>query len=125
MIIGLGVDHVQNQRMKEILIKWAERVEDRVFTEGELDYSRTKGDTHMHLAARFAAKEAFFKALGKGLNEGMTWTDVSVKNEESGRPFIDLQGKAKEIADSMDVKTIHLSMTHTDDCSMAVVILEK
>ena len=55
----------------------------------------------------------------------MTWTDVSVKNEESGRPFIDLQGKAKEIADSMDVKTIHLSMTHTDDCSMAVVILEK
>ena len=125
MIIGVGIDNVQNNRMKEILMKWAERVEDRVFNEEELEYSKNKGNTHYHLAVRFAAKEAFFKALGKGLSEGMTWTDITVKSEESGQPFLSLRGRAKEIADSMGVQTIHLSMSHTEDCSIAVVILEK
>jgi len=124
MIIGVGIDNVQNERMKEILIKWSDRVEDRVFNESELEYSKSKGETHLHLAARFAAKEALFKALGKGLSEGMTWTDVKVFNDESGKPFIELKHRAKEIADEMGVKTIHVSLSHTDVCSMAVVILE-
>ena len=124
MIIGLGIDNVLNERMKEILIKWADRVEDRVFDESELEYSKSKGETHLHLAARFAAKEALFKALGKGLSEGMTWTDVKVVNDESGKPFIELKRRAQEIADEMGVKTIHVSLSHTDDCSIAVVILE-
>jgi holo-[acyl-carrier protein] synthase len=124
MIIGVGIDNVQTERMKEILIKWSDRVEDRVFNESELEYSKSKGETHLHLAARFAAKEALFKALGKGLSEGMTWTDVKVFNDESGKPFIELKRRAKEIADEMGVKTIHVSLAHTDVCSMAVVILE-
>jgi holo-[acyl-carrier protein] synthase len=124
MIIGVGIDNVQTERMKEILIKWSDRVEDRVFNESELEYSKSKGETHLHLAARFAAKEALFKALGKGLSEGMTWTDVKVFNDESGKPFIELKRRAKEIADEMGVKTIHVSLSHTDVCSMAVVILE-
>jgi holo-[acyl-carrier protein] synthase len=124
MIIGVGIDNVQTERMKEILIKWSDRVEDRVFNESELEYSKSKGETHLHLAARFAAKEALFKALGKGLSEGMTWTDVKVYNDESGKPFIELKRRAKEIADEMGVKTIHVSLSHTDVCSMAVVILE-
>jgi holo-[acyl-carrier protein] synthase len=124
MIIGVGIDNVQTERMKEILIKWSDRVEDRVFNESELEYSKSKGETHLHLAARFAAKEALFKALGKGLSEGMTWTDVKVYNDESGKPFIELKRRAKEIADEMGVKTIHVSLAHTDVCSMAVVILE-
>jgi holo-[acyl-carrier protein] synthase len=124
MIIGVGIDNVQTERMKEILIKWSDRVEDRVFNESELEYSKSKGETHLHLAARFAAKEALFKALGKGLSEGMTWTDVNVFNDESGKPFIELKRRAKEIADEMGVKTIHVSLAHTDVCSMAVVILE-
>jgi holo-[acyl-carrier protein] synthase len=124
MIIGVGIDNVQNERMKEMLIKWASRVEDRVFDESELEYSKSKGETHLHLAARFAAKEALFKALGKGLSEGMTWTDVKVVNDEAGKPFIELRSRAREIADEMGVKTIHLSLSHTDVCSIAVVILE-
>ena len=125
MIIGLGIDNVQSVRMKEILVKWSERVEDRVFTGAELEYSKSKGETHLHLAARFAAKEAFFKALGKGLSDGMAWTEVSTRNDESGRPYIELTGRAKELVESMNVGNIHLSMAHTDDCSIAVVILEK
>ena len=124
MIIGLGIDHVQSKRMKEMLLKWVDRVENRVFDEGELEYSKSKGETHLHLAARFAAKEALFKALGKGLSEGMTWTDVKVVNDESGKPFIELKRRAQDIADEMGVKTIHVSLTHTEDCSVAVVILE-
>jgi len=125
MIIGVGIDNVQSKRMKEILLKWADRVEDRVFDERELEYSKSKGETHLHLAARFAAKEALFKALGKGLSEGMTWTDVKVVNDEVGKPHLELRRKAKEIADQMGVVTIHVSLTHTDDCAAAVVILEK
>ena len=125
MIIGIGIDQVQTRRMKEILLKWAERVEDRVFAEEELAYSRDKGDSHLRLAARFAAKEAFFKAVGKGLREGMGWTDVVVTNDPAGRPILNLRKRAKEIADSMGVVHIHLSLTHTDDCAIAVVILEK
>lgn len=124
MILGVGLDNVQSKRMKEMLVKWASRVEDRVFTEEELTYSKNKGETHLHLAARFAAKEALFKALGKGLSEGMTWTDVEVRNDETGRPLIHLKGRALEIAEELGVKAIHTSLSHTDDCSMAVVILE-
>ena len=125
MIIGVGIDNVRTRRMKEILLKWADRVENRVFHEEELEYSRNKGETHLHLAARFAAKEAFFKALGKGLSDGMTWTDVRVQNDEAGKPHIILDKRAKEIANDMGVSKIHLSLSHTDDCAMAVVILEK
>ena len=124
MIIGLGIDHVQSERMKEILIKWSDRVEDRVFDEVELEYSKSKGEPHLHLAARFAAKEALFKALGKGLSEGMTWTDVKVVNDVTGKPSIELKGRAQEIADEMKVRNIHVSLTHTDACAVAVVILE-
>ena len=125
MIVGVGLDNVQTKRMQEMLLKWADRVEDRVFTEDELAYSKSKGDPHFHLAARFAAKEAFFKALGKGLSEGMAWTNVNVLNDELGKPYITLFGRAKELAESMDVKRTHLSLTHTDECAIAVVILEK
>jgi holo-[acyl-carrier protein] synthase len=125
MIVGVGIDNVLNKRMKDMLLKWAEKVEDRVFTEEELEYSKNKGETHVHLAARFAAKEALFKALGKGLSDGLTWNDVMVKNDESGKPHIVLRDRAKEIADSMKVKTIHLSLTHSDHSSIAVVILER
>lgn len=125
MIIGVGIDNVQSKRMKEMLLKWADRVENRVFDEGELEYSKSRGETHLHLAARFAAKEALFKAMGKGLSEGMTWTDVMVRNEETGKPYIELRRKAKDIANQMGVASIHVSLTHTDECAMAVVILEK
>lgn len=125
MIIGMGIDSVQSKRMKEMLLKWADRVENRVFDEEELEYSKSREASHLHLAARFAAKEAFFKALGRGLSEGMTWTDVKVINDERGKPHIRLERRAKEIADQMGVATIHLSLTHTDESAMAVVILEK
>jgi len=124
VIIGVGIDNVQSQRMKEMLLKWADRVENRVFNEVELEYSKSREKTHLHLAARFAAKEALFKALGKGLSEGITWTDVTISNDEAGKPHIQLRRKAKDIADQKGVNTIHVSLTHTDESAVAIVILE-
>lgn len=125
MIVGIGIDNVETKRMKDILLKWVDRVENRVFDEVELEYSKSKGEPHLHLAARFAAKEAFFKATGKGLNDGMAWTDVTISNDSSGKPAITVSGKAREIADEMEVRKVHVSLSHTRDCAMAVVILEK
>lgn len=124
MILGVGIDNVRSRRMKEMLLKWADRVENRVFDEEELEYSKAKGDPHLHLAARFAAKEALFKALGKGLSEGITWNDVKISNDESGKPHLHLSGRASEIARDMGVKSIHVSLSHTEDCAIAIVVLE-
>jgi len=125
VIIGVGIDNVEIKRMKDILLKWVDRVENRVFTEVELEYSKSKGEPHVHLAARFAAKEAFFKATGKGLNDGMAWTNVTVSNDSSGKPGITISGKAREIAEAMGVGKVHLSLSHTSDSAVAVVILEQ
>jgi holo-[acyl-carrier protein] synthase len=111
--------------MKNILLKWGNRVENRVFNEVELDYSKSKVEPHLHLAARFAAKEAFFKAMGKGLREGMKWTDVTVSNDRKGKPDIVMSGKTREAAEKMEIRKVHVSLSHTIDCAMAVVILEQ
>jgi holo-[acyl-carrier protein] synthase len=125
VIVGVGIDNVETKRMKDILMKWVDRVENRVFNETELEYSKSKGKPHLHLAARFAAKEAFFKATGKGLNDGMAWTDVTVSNDVSGKPSVTVSGRAKEITEAMGVRKIHVSLSHSKDCAMAVVILEQ
>jgi holo-[acyl-carrier protein] synthase len=125
VILGIGIDNVEIKRIKDILMKWVDRVEKRVFNEVELEYSKSKGEPHLHLAARFAAKEAFFKATGKGLNEGMAWTDVTISNDSTGKPDITVSGKAKEITEAMGVQKVHVSLSHTRDCAMAVVILEQ
>lgn len=125
MIVGVGIDNVEVKRMKDILMKWVDRVENRVFNEIELEYSKSKGEPHLHLAARFAAKEAFFKAMGKGLNDGMAWTNVTISNDSNGKPGISISGKAKEITESMGVSKVHVSLSHTRESAMAVVILEQ
>ena len=124
MIVGIGIDNVEVKRMKDILSKWGDRVENRVFNEVELNYSNSKGEPHLHLAARFAAKEAFFKAMGMGLSEGMTWADVTVSNDSKGKPDIVMSGKAREMAEKIGIRKVHVSLSHTADCAMAVVILE-
>ncbi len=124
MIIGIGIDHVGIRRMKNVIARWPGRFEKRVFVEEELEYARTKLKPHLHLAARFAAKEAFFKALGKGFGRGINWTDVAVRNLPGGKPDLCVKGKAMELAEEMGVRTVHLSLSHTLDSGMAVVILE-
>ena len=96
----------------------------RIFTAGELEYCLSRASSTPSLAVRFAAKEAFFKALGTGMGPAGGWRDVEVIRLASGRPRLMLHGRAAAVAHEVQVRTIHLSLTHTDETAGAVVVLE-
>lgn len=124
MILGTGIDIVAVKRIKEAEARWGERFLNRIFTEGELKYSFNHKSPHIHLAARFASKEAMMKALGTGLRQGVTWKDIEVVNRDSGKPEITLHRKTKELAGSMGIKDIHVSIAHDDGYAVAQVVVE-
>jgi holo-[acyl-carrier protein] synthase len=101
-----------------------DRFRDRVFTPLEIAYAQCKANLYERYAARFAAKEAGMKALGTGWRGGLGWRDLEVVNLRSGRPTLAFHGKAAEIAAKLGVRNISLSLTHTAEQAMAMVILE-
>src|SRR5262249_9365624 len=90
MITGIGIDVVQNDRIRQSIERFGDRFLNRVFTEAEIKYCSASGVFEIHYAARFAAKEAAFKALGTGWAEGVTWKDVEVGRLPSGKPQLHL-----------------------------------
>ncbi len=125
MIVGTGVDLCEVDRMRQAIERHGKRFVDRVFTERESAYAERKANRYERYAARFAAKEAGMKALGTGWRGGLGWRDLEVTNLPSGRPTLALHGKAAEFAEKLGVRNISLSLTHTTEQAMAVVILEK
>ncbi|MBY0505582.1 MAG: holo-ACP synthase [Bryobacteraceae bacterium] len=123
-IAGLGTDLADVDRIAESLSRFGGRFVDRVFTVAEIAYVESKANRAERYAARFAAKEAGMKALGTGWAGGVSWHDLEVVNEVSGRPTLRLHGRAAEYAARMGTRHIHLSLTHTPVMAMAVVILE-
>ncbi len=79
----------------------------------------------MHYAARFAAKEAFMKALGTGWSEGVKFSEIEIHNLESGQPLIEVYGKARELFEARGLKRAHVSLSHLKSYAVAIVILEK
>lgn len=126
MILGTGIDICEVDRMrKAITAAHGPRLEQRVFTALEIAYAhRRSASRFQRLAARFAAKEAGMKAFGTGWRNGIQWHDLEVRNLPSGRPTLLLHGRAAELAQEMGVGQISLSLTHTADQAMAMVILE-
>ena len=124
MIIGTGIDIVEIARFRKIIARAGERFLMRVFTLNEQQFCLTRKDPAPHLAVRFAAKEAVFKALGTGWTESVTWLNVEVQRQEQGAPSILLHGATSEVAASKGVRRIHLSLTHTDNWAAATAILE-
>jgi holo-[acyl-carrier protein] synthase len=124
MIVGTGVDLCEVARLKAAMERHGERFKNRVFTAREIHYADSKANRYERFAARFAAKEAGMKALGTGWQGGLGWRDLEVTNLPSGRPTLAFHGKAQEIAKKMGVRNISLSLTHTADQAMALVILE-
>ncbi len=124
MIIGIGIDIVEINRIKKSEVKWGQRFLERVFTEGEIKYAMLHVSPHTRLAARFAVKEAMSKAMGTGISNGITWKDTEVISTDSGRPEILLHGKLREKAASMGVTGIHVSISHDGDHAVAQVVLE-
>ena len=124
MIVGTGIDIVEIERFRKILAETDKRFITRVFTPEEQRFCLARRDPAPHFAARFAAKEAVFKALGTGWAKGVTWLDVEVLRREHDAPVILLHGAASEIATSKGVGRVHLSLTHTNNWAAATAILE-
>lgn len=123
-IIGIGVDLVPIERFQKILERERHAVIARIFTAEEQEYSLSKYQPAAHLAVRFAAKEAFVKALGTGLRFGICWKDISVIRDELGCPSLKISGRAAELLDERGGKSTHLSYSHDGLYGVATVVLE-
>ena len=124
MIHGTGLDIIEISRIKHSMQKYSGKFEERVFTSKEIDYCRSKADPSKHFAARFAAKEAVLKSLGTGMAQGITWKDMEILNRESGQPVLNLTGRGRHIFDALNLKDIHISITHDKSYALAQAIAE-
>jgi holo-[acyl-carrier protein] synthase len=114
MIIGTGVDITEVRRLRQAIEKWGKGFLDRIFTEEELENAKTRGSLHQHLAGRFAAKEAVFKALGE---RDLNWKDVQILNDKDGKPCCRiLNGKSRKI-------DVHISISHVKNYAVASAII--
>ncbi len=124
MIRGIGTDFIETQRIRNSLRKNADRFIKRILTQAEQAYVAEKIDPAPYVAARFAAKEAILKALGTGLAKGINWTDMEILRDGSGAPSVKLSGQAKTIAQEKGIKTIHISLSHTQNAALAFAVAE-
>jgi holo-[acyl-carrier protein] synthase len=124
MNIGIGIDLIQNDRIADSLARFGDRFRQRIFTEAETAYCESCARPELHFAARFAAKEAAFKALGTGWSGGVRWKDVEVLRLPSGQPELRLHGVALERASALGARRFQVSLTHDHTVSAAVVVLE-
>ena len=124
MIFGTGVDIAETLRIEQSLDRHGERFAKRVFTPAEITYCEKFKNRAERYAARFAAKEAAFKALGTGWRGGIRWLDVEVVHLPSGKPELVLSGRAQEIAHELRVTRMSVSISHSDRYVVALVIFE-
>lgn len=124
-IVGIGTDIVRVERFQRFLERQEDALLKRLFTERELAYALPRKSAAQHLAARFASKESFVKALGLGLRDGITWHDMEVRNDDLGCPSLYLTGRAAEIMFERNLATPHLSYSHEQEYAVATVVLER
>lgn len=125
MIFGTGVDIIEIARIGKSLGKYPDRFEQKVFTENEIEYCRSKADPVKHFAARFAVKEAVLKCLGSGMTQGIGWKDIEVENEDTGKPLLKLYGQGEQIFKDLNLKAIHISISHDKAYAIAHAIAER
>jgi len=124
LIVGMGVDLAEVERVKTAIERHGEAFLKRVYTPAEREYCEGFRNKYERYAGRFAAKEAAMKALGTGWRRGVRWVDFEVVRELGGRPTVRLAGEAKKIAAELGVLRIALSITHTESQALAQVIFE-
>jgi holo-[acyl-carrier protein] synthase len=123
-VLGIGVDLVECARIQHSLDRFGQKFLNRVFTEGEIEYSMSMKFPARHLAARFAGKEAVAKAFGTGIGKAMGWRNIDIRKKPSGEPFLVFSGPAQELANQRGVTSALITLSHTDHHAMASVVLE-
>ena len=124
MIVGMGVDIAEVGRIQGAIERHGEVFLRRIYTERERAYCEQFKNKYERYAGRFAAKEAAMKALGTGWRRGVKWVDFEVVRETSGRPTLAITGEAAKIAGQIGMKSVALSITHTESLALAQVIFE-
>jgi holo-[acyl-carrier protein] synthase len=121
-IFGVGIDLVEVARVREAMERFGDRFKNRIYALTEQRFCESQKGKYLSYAARFAAKEAFSKALGTGLRGKISWRDVVVIDNEKSPPKLRIEGKAKQILDN---RNVYLSITHTQNYASVVVIIEE
>ncbi|MDE3091854.1 MAG: holo-ACP synthase [Chloroflexota bacterium] len=122
-MLSSGVDLVEVNRIEDVIARYGDRFLERVFTQSELAYCR--GRPHQ-LAARFAAKEAVSKVLGTGIQhrDGVAWQEIQIASDEQGKPVVQLSGRAARRAEQIGLTTFALSLSHTREHAIALVVAQ-
>jgi len=124
MIAGLGTDIIEVGRLTSKINREA-GFREMIFSKNEIDYCETKANKFEHYAARFAAKEAFFKAIGTGWTKDTAFNEIEIRNGDDGKPELVLLGKTRETIASFGIGKIFVSLSHLKEMASAVVIIEK
>jgi len=123
LIFGAGTDIIEVQRVEDKLVR-TESLKTKLFTPIEIAYCESKHRPALHFAARFAAKEAFLKAMGTGWTGGHQFSDIEVVNNAQGKPELVVHGKVKEFCGAHGISAMEVSLTHIKELASAVVVLE-
>ena len=124
MIAGIGIDMIEVDRVAGKIGK-DEGFRELVFSKTEIEYCEPKANKYQHYAARFAAKEAFLKAIGTGWVTGTAFNEIEVIQDANGRPSLHLLGSTAKLAAEMGITKISVSLSHISNAASAIVLLEK
>jgi len=124
VIYGIGVDLVDIKRMAKVLERWGNRFVARVFTEAEAALCYQRENPPSSFATRFAAKEAFSKAIGLGMRQGVRWRDIEVCHLPGGKPRFSLHGRSAALCREKEIHGFHLSLSDEGGFGIAMVVLE-
>lgn len=122
---GIGIDIVDIKRFEKAITQHGEHFLKRVFTDKELDYIGGKKAYYMHMAGKFAAKEAVKKAIPDGAEIGLNWADIEILNSEDGKPYAALHGHAKKLMEKFELSKIIISISHTKDLAVSNALVVK
>jgi holo-[acyl-carrier protein] synthase len=124
MILGVGIDIIEVARIAASLEKFGHRFGERILSGEETAYCLAHNSPASFVAARFAAKEAISKAFGTGIGSELGWQDIEIAHRESGEPYVILHGKGKKLFESRNARSLHVSISHTQEYAAVVAILE-
>ena len=125
MIFGTGIDIIEVDRIKNTIQKFSDRFKSKIFTQKDIDYCHSQADPVKHFAARFTVNEAVLKCLGTGMTGAILWKDIEVDKLNSGQPVLNLHGNGKKLFNQLNLKHIHISITHDKTYAAAHAIAEK
>ncbi len=122
MIVGLGTDIVEVERIEKMIADHGDHFLERIFTPTEIAHCQPRRESTPHYAGRFAAKEAVMKVLGTGFTTEVGWTEIEIKVKPSGQPYVELHGSTQAVADRLGITEILVTISHTKTYATATAI---